>query len=184
MKFFVGTIIAVVVACCGLAMPLMLSSSSLWGTQKWDESEADWPGQAVDFAAAIPRATVIAVARLPEDWHDDDLLPHDSRYRLLDLNVKWYVKGKLERPSPAFVPARAPDGTPTTLPSPGEDRVVFFEPGPGSTPVVFKVSQTNPTHMNELRRQLIDEAPAASSPPTHAPASQPSEPPTSQASST
>jgi hypothetical protein len=148
-------LLALAVAGFGFAMPLMLS---LCSERNSDETETNWPGATIDFTEAISRARVISVARVPSHWRDEEPSALEGRYRQLDVTVKWYVKSQLARPSPAYVEARTPSGAATVLPSPGLDRIVFFESGssPTGPPMVFKIAQVRPERMSELRRTLPD----------------------------
>jgi hypothetical protein len=144
--------IALAVAALGFGIPLALRALA----ERHDpETEAGWPGESINFSDAIPQANAIAIVRLPSKWHDEWKLADDGRYQKLDVTVKWYVKGELAHPSPSWVMTRHANGTPTTLPATGLDRIVFFRTDSASDlPIVFKIAQVGPQRMTELRDRI------------------------------
>jgi hypothetical protein len=151
-KLLPSITLALGVAAFGFGLPLALS---VFGEHHDRETEEDWPGESIDFRDAISKANAIAIARLPSTWHDDRKLTDDGRYQKLDVTVKWYVKGELVNPSPAWVLTRRANGTPTTLPATGLDRIVFFGTDPtADLPVIFKIAQVGPQRMTELRDRI------------------------------
>ena len=181
MKLLPSILIALGVAALGFALPLALSALS----ERHDPgTEAGWPGEWIDFSDAIPRASAIAIARIPPRWRDEWRTGEEGRYHKLDITVKWYVKGELAHSTPAWVVARRANGTPTTLPAAGLDRILFFTSGSGDEPVIFKVARVAPGRMTELRDRLgpWSETIASAPVPTTEPAAQPTTQPTTQVS--